>query len=378
MTKEIAKSFTTMAMGEAMQTILDRTRDVTGLETQLLEHWAYDLYARRPGPALLENGVLTPTDLDLACFLSALVQRQAVINLPTYKARRARTEREGEVVLSKDNRHGKIVGLTANKEAFSFSVRILDQNVMQAGSEDAPDSTGAFRNFMLVDVDGAWHDGWKKIQFVPTAKENAFLTDKSLWTGNQIVFTNFVHPNRWTSFFGQYYFLTKALIQRLEEENQFYRTEEKRLLASGLAFPRSGEHSKKEWPKTEKTGEDKAITVPAFEAEVDVPWTGAFTSLATTEDALFSNSAKIKARQYTVLPELRFAARATELAFFQSMKQRHPAFPSWIKGAAWEEGYVLKGKRTAWNRLPLVQLFPGQTSFALRFRVYEKTERVAT
>ncbi len=371
-----AKTILDMATGETMRHVLDRTADVTDLERVLLDHWSYDLYARRPGAAYLANGVLQPTDLDLACFLSALADRKAVVNIPKYTPRRASTHREGERVLSKDNRHGRITGITANKSAFSFSVRIQDQNVISSGAEG--DEVGAPRNFMLVDVDGTWHDGWKCIEFMPSAKENDFLTDRKLWTDNQVVFKNFVHPNRWISFYGQYYFLTKALIQRLEDENEFRREAEKRMLAAGVRFPSSGEGSPQAWPHTEKTGEDKPIKVRAFECEVDVPWSGAFGWRVGLDPQreLIANADRIRRVKNDILPRLRFATRATELAFV-NVGASARSLPVWMTGAIWEEGYVQKGKRIAWTRLVHTREWPAEEGFALRYRLYEKTERVA-
>jgi hypothetical protein len=176
--KHIAATLKDAAAGDAMQRILNRSAPIQDVIDTLIDHWGYDLYTRKPGPAYYADGAFNATDLDLACFLSALVDRKAVINLPKYEAKRAKTIREGERVLSASNRHGQVQGLTANKEVFSFSVRILDQNVIQAGTEDTPDTVGAFRNFMLVDIDGEWHDGWKTIEFMPSAKENDFLNEK--------------------------------------------------------------------------------------------------------------------------------------------------------------------------------------------------------
>ena len=372
--KTVAKTILDMTSGDTLSAILDYSQSVGAIAETLLEHWSYDLYARKPGPAYFENGVFVPTDLDLACFMSALVDRGAVINLPTYEGRRPKVTREGERVLSARNRHGKVLGLSANKEVFSFSTRIEDMNVV---SQDAAgqDKVGAFRSFMLVDIDGSWHEGWSKIEFMPTAQENDFLKDKELWTASTVFFKNFVHPNRWISFYGQYYFLTKALIARLEMENEHKREQEKTLLASGLSFPTSGDGAKQEWPKSTQGG-SVAEKVQAFACEVDVPWTGTLRPLERTVEALVANAKRIKLLQYGILPRLRFAVRATELAFVRAGMKEHP-MPSWMQGAKWEEDYVVPGKRNKWNRLVHVQKRPGQIGFALRYRVYEKTERVA-
>jgi hypothetical protein len=376
MSKQVAESIKEVASSDSMQLILNRSVDVQEVIKVVTDHWAYDLFSRKPGPAYYDKtGSLQMTDLDLACFLSALVDRKAVICLPHYKARRATTKREGEVVTSKTNRHGKVMGLTANSEVMSFSIRINDMNVIQAGTETKEDSVGAPRNFMLVDVNGTWHEGWDRIEFMPSAKENDFLKDRSLWTGNTIYFKNFVHPNRWSAFYGQHYLLLKALIDRLEEEAKFLRTEVKRVLVAGITYPTSGEGAKKEWPKSEE-GESKAIIVKAFECEIDAPFIDSFTKVKTTQAGLVEASKRVSEYTYHVLPLLRFHARATELAFYQK-GCAEAGFPSWIKGAEWTTGYRQEGKRTDWNRLVLHQAEVGQIGFALRYRIYDKTERVA-
>ena len=51
-------------------------------------------------------------------------------------------------------------------------------------------------------------------------------------------------------------------------------------------------------------------------------------------------------------------------------------FPSWLKNVKWEESYTPKGKRTVWNRLIFFQPGIGKQGVSIRFREYEKTERV--
>ncbi len=76
---------------------------------------------------------------------------------------------------SSKNRNGKITNLTSNKDLFSFGVRIEDENV------ETDEKIGDFRTFNLTDYAGEWYDGWSSIQFSPTAKENSFLNENSLW-----------------------------------------------------------------------------------------------------------------------------------------------------------------------------------------------------
>lgn len=41
------------------------------------------------------------------------------------------------------------------------------------------ESVGEPRNFMMVDVDGTWYEGWKTIELLPKAEENQFLHEHS-------------------------------------------------------------------------------------------------------------------------------------------------------------------------------------------------------
>lgn len=384
--KKVASTLKNLDQSELWLRIMNPEDDLREVVEQIKAHWAYDLYARRPGPALLENGALKPADLDLACFLAALVDRKAVINLPTYQIRRPATRREGEHVVSRDNRHGHVLGLVSNKEAFSFSVRIRDMNVITTDG-DGNDGVGAYRNFMLVDLDGHWHDGWRKIEFMPSRRENEFLTDRSLWTGDEVVFENFVHPNRWTSFFGQWYILTKVLIKRLRAEAAFRRQEVKDKLRDGLVL-KGDEEPEEERGATEEVGAAESIKISAFVADVEAEVPEVFSPYSMTPEGLKCAKERAARLTYVDVPELQFAVRATELAFakrtdvisrFAEGDPKEPPlpaqiFPAWITGAKWEQEKV---KRTVWNRLVLGQRVPFERGLALRFRVYWKSERVA-
>ena len=91
MMKKVATSLATLDSSEPWLRILDRSSDsCNDLALELLQHWGYDLFERKPRAALMDHGVFKPTDLDLACFLSALADREAIIDLPTYEKRVAR------------------------------------------------------------------------------------------------------------------------------------------------------------------------------------------------------------------------------------------------------------------------------------------------
>lgn len=379
MGKQVAGTLVNILDNPLMQAVLDSTASVEKFATDMISRWSMDLYTRKPGPAITEDGKFKGTDLDLACFLMALVDRGAVINLPSYKSKRQTEVKEGQRLLSKENRHGKVISLSAHQQVFSFSIRIFDNNIIAQDPQNGQEATGDFRNFMLVDIDGSWYEGWKRIEFMPSAMENNFLNDHSLWSGHSVIFKNFVHPNRWVSLYGQYYFQTKALIQRMSHEAQFLNTEIKRLQAAGVRYPITGEGAKKVWPKSHKVGEAKSVKVDAMEVEVDLPaFSGEYDSIEATQEELVRITDLRKSWVNKIVPMLRFATRTVELAFFKhGMKDGVPKMPSWISGAEWEKDFVLPGKRNKWNRLILFQPAVGEFGVAIRYRLFQKSERVA-
>lgn len=385
--KTVANSLTTILENPTMRVIRDRKQDIMSLATEMRQHWRLDLYTRNPGPALNELGEFVGTDLDLATFLYALADRHAVLKIPSYKGMRPRTIRENERHTSSATlcggsaeRLGPIEGLFSNKEVFSFGIRIKDHSIITKDPETDREEVGAPRNFTLVGPKGDWHDGWKTIEFVPSAKENDFLNDRSLWSGNSLVFNSFVHPNRWISFYGKHYFLAKAMIARITEECHFFDQEIKRLLDAGINYPSSGQGKKKEWPKSEEVGEKKAIMVAAFEVEVDLPeHDSLFTPLDNTQQALVSATSKRRTLIYDVKPKLTFAARSVELAFYKHGLDAdfNEKMPGWIDDATWERDYVVPKKRKKWNRLVLFQPAVGEIGVSLRYRIWEKKEQVS-
>jgi hypothetical protein len=241
---------------------------------------------------------------------------------------------------------------------------------------------GQPRNFSLVNVKGEWHEGWQTIQFNPSAKENDFLNDKALWTGNTLVLKNFVHPNRWQSLYGKNYFAAKAMVARLKAEASWLKSECARLEAAGIQYSTTGEGAKKVWPKSVSSGESIPIKVPAFQLELDLPEpTNEFPLLEENVESLVAAAQKAKYYSYTLAPHLNFICRGVELAMFKhgfrDDAKTQEKMPGWIKDAQWARGYKLPRKRVEWNRLVLFQPAVGETGVALRYRIYEKSERVA-
>jgi len=352
-----------------VQDLMNRTSDILTLIEDVDSYWTYDLFNRKPSPAEYDdNGhLIKATNLDLATFLYALADRKAVINLPVYKSRRPKSTTEGTIVTSSQNRHGQMMGLVSNAEVFSFGIRILDMNVMSTGQVGFP------RCFMLTDFDGSWYPGWKKIDFLATANENKFLFENKLLTENVIIFSNFVTPEKWISLYGQYYFITKALIERLKEEQTFLKSERKRIMDAGFTLP--NDSLVPDYPSTSKSAGTK-IQVDAFEVQVDLPDnTSVYNQYPTSVDGLrfiCNNISQVR----KALEKFRFATRCVELA---ASKQGYlDTLPSWLKNVSWEKDYKTGPRsRTYWNRLRFVQPGPFQKSIAIRTRWFNVTQEVA-
>jgi len=364
--KTIADSLLFMLTHPVAIAALDLTNDIRPAIDEVSSWWSYDLFKRKPGPAYYdEEGNFHATDLDLACFLYELAKRGSVINLPEYKAKKAKRIREDQQIVSQYNRHGKIVGLNSNKDFFSFSIKIIDENVI------GEDKVGDFRNFMLTNYTGRWYDGWKEIEFVSTMNENKWLIENKLLTGNKIYFRNFVAPNRWTSFFGHHYALTKILLDRLDDESRYYASQIKAMQDSGIKFPEWGGPAPS-FPYDKEKGVWRKF--PAVEVRVQYPdITGQYPKYEFNQENMIELYRRRKHFVYTLAPRLRFMTRATELAHSQNPDR----MPFWIKGGKWESGYKLPRGRIEWNRLVLFQPEVGKPAVSLLKRNYEKSIEVA-
>ena len=350
------------------QAIVDRSITLTEeFVDAIIAQSIFGWEGRHPAPALDEDGNFQGTDLDLLSFLVPIAERGAVIELPLYRSRRPSVANPNERHIGNGNRFGTVTGLTSNQDVFSFSVRIWDNSVVVRDPETGRESVGAFRNFMLVDVTGKWHDGWDRIVWDPTAKENGFLKDNRLWTGNTVYFKNAIHPNRWQSVFGAPYLLLKMLIERLREEGTFYRQEVKRLEELGFQLP---EREKREsGGPTASFTEQQKIKVDTLEAVVDMPvFKGTYWSVPNTQEGLLGAYRHQKKLTWTLKPKAQLVVRADELAYFLYGKER---VAPWMSERNWKIFTPPRG-RTVWNQMVL------SNDVAYRFRRKTVTETVAT
>ncbi len=350
--------------------IMDRSQTIDKeIVGALINQGIMSYSGRNPQPALDKDGNFRTTDLDLLSFLSPLAVRGAVIEIPKYRNRRKIIKKEGERKIG-TNQFGPITSLVSNKDVFSFSVKIHDKTIVVKDGETGKESMGEFRNYMIVDCDGHLYDGWNQITWDPNAEENAFLSEKNLWTGNSIFFEYFVHPNRWQSVYGAPHLLKKMLISRLNDEAKFYRSEMKRLNEAGFELP---EGEKKKFRKIIASGESKKIQVETMEMKLMIPeFLGNYENVETSQKGLVEAYRRQKLLTYTFKPALQFVVRANEAAFlkfgFRSNGQEKIAH--WMKNCKWKSWR--KTTRSAiYNKLVL------SSSVALLYRKKTKTEHIS-
>lgn len=364
--KYIAKSLRTILEHPVVTASLDKQKDILPVLEEVSSWWTYDLYSRKPAPAYTNMGVFQGTDLDMACFLFALVDRNAVIRLPTYSRMTGLRKRSDQIVIDNKNRHGTIINLYSNKHFFSFGILILDQNVV------GYDKVGYYRKFAITDRLGNWYKGWRELRFVPTIKENQFILENEICSDNKVIFKNFIHPNRWISLFGHYYVVTKILLERIDEELKFLNREIKRLRKTGIRLSKTPQILIPE--REYKYGKTKSVKFSAYEFKIYLPEKLKVNDFPKFEET--KESLRLAYQRRRTLDryrrKLQFMTRATEFAHIK----RPNLFPSWIKGTQWEPDFVEKGKRTKWHRLKLFQPEVGEFSVSVLKRTFMKTARV--
>lgn len=355
---------------EYAQTIMNRTKmideDFIGA---IIAQGIMGYEGRTPSPALDEDGNFQCTDLDLLSFLTPIAARGAVIEIPKYRNRRKVVKKAGERKIG-SNQFGPITSLVSNKDVFSFSVKIHDKTIISKDLETGKENIGEFRNYMLVDCDGHWYDGWNKIVWDPSAKENEFLTNNKLWTGNSVYFQYYVHPNRWQSIYGAPHILKKMLLERLNDEAKFYRAEMKRLNDLGINLPKGAKKASKPIISEGKT---EAIKVKTMEMEIAIPaFTGKYEKVSNDQDGLLKAYKRQKLLTYTFKPAVQFVTRANEAAFMKYGfdESGQPRIAHWMKDRSWNAW-----KKT--SRSKEVQKMTLSNDMAITFRFKEKTEHIS-
>lgn len=322
---------------------------------------------RSPRPALDQDGNFRGTDLDILSFLVPAVKRGAIIEIPEYRNRRKIVRKINERKIGR-NSFGKAAGLVSNKDVFSFSVKIFDRTIAVADMENNAESNGAFRNYMIVDCNGHWYNGWNKIVWDPTAKENEFLSDMGLRTGNAISFRNYVHPNRKQSIYGAPYLLLKMLSLRLTDEADFYRNEVKRLEALGVSLP---EGEKADYAPINYQGYSREILVETMDVALDVPgFRGKYRAVSNDQAGLVKAYRRQKRLTYTLRPMVQFVIRADEAAFYR-FGQRNGFIANWMAKRSWKRDCRVPNDAAVWNQMVL------SNDVAIRYRVKSILQEVS-
>jgi len=297
-------------------------------------------------------------EFDLASILYVLCDRGATVVLPKYKSSSStNVHKAGEMVIS-DNRHGKIKALVSSKDNMGFSIKVVDQNVITT------DSTGADRNFRMVNPDGSFYTGWEAgIEFLPTDSETATL-QQDIENG-KIVLDNFIHPNRWVSFYGQPYYNAKVLIAQMTHRKDFLRAEMKRIKAS-ITLP---ETPVQEYVKTASSTDVEKVKVPVLEVEVEGVEFETYAPIEATLEAYNAAKSEANLLSYVLIPKVQFMTRVTELAFMQYgfHADGTEKKAAWVNGNEWQREYKQEGKRVKWNKIA----FNGGKQII--YRVVEKT-----
>jgi len=363
--KEVSKKFEELMDQQVVKCILDRGSDIEYAIEVVSDFWKdWDIYDRKSRPE------------DMAVFLYTLASRRAVIKIPEYKSFSQTRFKEGQNLASKENRHGPILGMVSNKETWNFSVKINDANVMTT------DSVGDARTFTLTDFNGDWYEGWDTLQFMPNAKENEFIREFAMANEGRITFEHFIHPNRWTSMYGTRYFITKMLIQRLQEEAKHYASQIKAMKEAGIKYPSGGDGTSTAKSYSDKSVDaGKQITVPAFIAEIDCPPNE---SEYPTWDHTPENLQKLTRTRnrflFNVNTDLSFMTRITEKAFFDTLDPTGtPRYtPSWMKNLNFVHDYKVPPRgRKEWHRFIIHQPENFKLGFAVRYDVTNKSKRVS-
>jgi hypothetical protein len=354
---------------EYAQIIMDRARPITDeLVGALIAQGTMSYAGRNPRPALDLDGNIKTTDLDLLSFLVPLAARNAVIEIPEYTNRRQVVKNSDERKVG-TNQFGPITSLVSNRRVFSFAIKIHDKTIV-AKDDIGDEKIGGYRNYLVVDCNGEIYNGWNKIVFNPNAKENAFLNEKHLWTGNTVYFKHFVHPNRWKSVYGAPHLLKKMLLARIDDEARFYRREIKRLHELGV-YASSG-FAKKERVATVR-GATKKIAVHTMEMLLTLPkFSGEYKAVPDTSAGLIEAYRRVRFLTYTWKPAVQFVVRANEAAFFKFGFKKNGAgrIASWLRKCSYVEGK--KSPRSAFYQ----KMALGK-DMALMYRLKVLTERVS-
>lgn len=332
MAKQIPMTLKNIFQSPFVKTLIDRSKEVDW--SFLIDSLRPDMYNRKPSPALNVEGELQVTNLDFHTALSAIISRGAVINLPKYNAMRGSVLKAGEKIVSKENRHGKCIGVSSNKDVFSLGIKIDDAQVMKS------DSVGEPRIYNFLDVEGNIHEGFKTIEFIPSEKEKDYINDWKIGSDNKIVFKHIISPGRRHAIYSGFYFTMKIAIKRINDEAKYLAGLITAMQKAGIKYPGQGEEgAPKQWPKSTKVGNEKKIKVKSITYEADIPpLTGAYPMIEMNQENLIAITEQRKNLIYKIKNLLQYTIRGNEYANYKYTSDTNE-FPHWIKNVSWQEEF---------------------------------------
>ncbi len=366
----IAESVRAVVTGEHTDAsrILNRECEISdAFVRRLVRESVFSWEGRTPRKVRQFGNFEGATDLDLFSVLVPLYLRHAVIEIPEYENRRQTRVCETERKIGTQS-FGNIVGLVSHKKAFSFSVRIVDRTIVAKNPVLNLETCGAYRNYMIVDVNGDWYSSWQQISWDTLPKEREFFEKIGILKDGKVGFFHYVHPNRRQSIYGAPYLLLKLLAKRLHDEQEFYRGEVRRLTALGITVCTT--HSIR--GKTVAVGPKKKIEVSSMEIALDTQgFRGEYTSVPQTNAGMQFAHDRVRRLRYTLIPLVQFVTRADEAAYFLHGEHNQYIAP-WMQECVWEKDWkASKRSKKVWNRMHFTK------EAALRYRVYNTTQTVA-
>jgi hypothetical protein len=273
---------------------------------------------RRPRARVDCKGQTRPTDMDLASFLVSLLDKPTIIELPAYTAGLPRSILASERHLS-SQRYGQLLALSSHREYLSFGVTIEDMSIMRRSPLEE-DCLGAPRTFNIVTYDGSWHQGWQGISWQFRKDEFGFRERYDLLAdSHHQSYQYFVHPNRRQSIFSRAHLLLKLLVDRIDDELQYWSSDSRPTIGVSQ-------------PALIKRERGKHVLVPTFVMRLTgLPLYGSYPPI--TDDT----GEQVRSRIHfltTIRTKAQFLVRVNEYAFYQYGRE-HDYVAHWIRGGQW-------------------------------------------
>jgi len=407
MEKKVAEELREILHNPIVEVVLDRSQPIKPAIEDTLKLWQADLAAGQVARAYTQGldgrPIYKGNEPDIFPVLMALAQRKSVINIPSYDEYTPVMLTLGQRIASKENRHGQITRVVSRENAHSFNARMFDYNVITT-KPDGTEEVGAYRNFMVVNYFGTWHQGWSNLGVKLTEEEMKSFEEQNLTVGTGVIrqelvskgvirtyeekiasFRNFVHPEVAMLFYHPEYIKAKALVNRLRDEARFCRELEEKLRKMNIKLPAPEEIEER--IVSEPAGPRERLVVPNLEAKLILPKSKGqepkgrypvrypiysiegedvkrYDTLPTSDYKAMQGVLRYAMRQnndltYRIGASIRSVVRAVELAYFLhgfegGKGSGREVTPLW-EVPQWVRDYREPRGRTMWNALHLAE-----------------------